>query len=412
MSFYTGGLHDVITSPQVSRADIKVNNLEVVADLVIDGSFDIQGDICITDGVNDQVCLSATSLDRKAAGDFTVQNSDVTATSDLIFDCKAGDIDVKLNGVQQMKFDNAASTIVAKNLNIDDNKIDNVGSGTSMRICGATGMITESLAGANQIKAMGADPIELFTSNTLRLSLLGAGFTLQSNGNALKIHEDAANAQQVHFDEDALIISRVSTGATHDVLVHYLMDEASDTSFIMGIDQSDGIAGNRLMKLCSGASMGSDVVFAVNNNKILEFSTGLTLPSSGATSSNLDFYTQGSHATDWTGIWAADITEAILFTRVGDMVTVRISIALANATIGATITNTVAIPAYLRPTSNVDWIALVENDSATIASGLISLSTAGFFVVSATISGGNFAGTSGTGTSGVWKNQHFTYQLA
>nr|QBK89712.1 MAG: hypothetical protein LCPAC001_02270 [Pithovirus LCPAC001] len=412
MSFYTGGLHDVITSPQVNRADIKVNNLEVVADLVIDGDFDIKGEVCITSGGVDQVCLGASSLDRKAAGDFTVQNSDVTATSDLIFDCKAGDIDIKLNGVQQMKFDNAAGIIVAKNLNIDDNKIDNTGSGTSMRICGATGMITESLAGANQIKAMGANAIEFFTSNTLRLSLLAAGFTLQSNGSPLKIHEDAANALQVTFDKDELRMLRVATGSGHDCRMRFTLDEASDTHFVMGLDQDNGALGNKVFELCSGTSLGVDTVFVVDNTKIMNFSTGVTLPSSGATASTLDFYAQGSHATDWTGIWAADITSPLLFTRSGNMVTVRIPITLANATIGATITNTVAIPAYLRPASDVDWMVLVENDSATIASGLISLSTAGLFVISATISGGNFAGASGTSTSGVWKNQHFTYQIA
>ena len=134
-----------------------------------------------------------------------------------------------------------------------------------------------------------------------------------------------------------------------------------------------------------------------NNVKIsgdLTMTGGITLPSTGATASPLNFYATGTHSTTWTGIWAADITIDITWTRIGNMVTLMSPAARATATTATFITNTgTFLPTYLRPT--IAFIGHVSSATTTNQLGYMVLGTDGSLEVYKDVDFGNFPSSGG-----------------
>lgn len=122
---------------------------------------------------------------------------------------------------------------------------------------------------------------------------------------------------------------------------------------------------------------------------------GLFLPSTGATASSLNFHAAGTHTTDWTGAFTTDQAGTIAWTRIGNVVTLVVAPETAGADTATTIENVTALPAYLRPTNDVEVIAIVY-DNATFAVGKAYLS-GGIITFYASVSGANFVGTGATG---------------
>ena len=135
----------------------------------------------------------------------------------------------------------------------------------------------------------------------------------------------------------------------------------------------------------------------------------ITLPSTGATASALNFYAEGTHTTNWTGIWSSDQAGNIKWTRVGNMVCLTFpSVRATSDGSVASIDIATVLPTYLRPTDNsVAAVPLIVNAGAG-AFGVAVISTSGVINVYIDAAFGTFSGTSsGTG----FRNFSITYSV-
>src|SRR5574338_1034989 len=83
----------------------------------------------------------------------------------------------------------------------------------------------------------------------------------------------------------------------------------------------------------------------------------------------LDWYEEyTSSGNQWTGIWAVNVSGEYTIGRIGKMICMKIPFGTAVATMGGTITNTVALPIQFRPSLTITGsIVIIDNASQNIA---------------------------------------------
>jgi hypothetical protein len=114
---------------------------------------------------------------------------------------------------------------------------------------------------------------------------------------------------------------------------------------------------------------------------------GLLLPSSGGTATALTHYETGTLTTDWSGAIPATGGN-ISFTRIGNIVVLRVPVFAATATSSGTISNGNALFSRLRPTTSTAFIYQARNGASPIvAHGIVDSS--GFITLYAGMSGSN-----------------------
>jgi hypothetical protein len=143
---------------------------------------------------------------------------------------------------------------------------------------------------------------------------------------------------------------------------------------------------------------------------LLTLTTGVSLPTSGGTPVTLDWYSTGTHNTNWTGIWnATTVAGNIEWVRVGNMVTLYLPdvTATSHSSVSA-LTNVTALPEYLQPISTTRSPLMRVNSGGSRSVGVASVATNGTITISYTLNGGTFPIS--TATSGI-ANSLITYIL-
>lgn len=143
------------------------------------------------------------------------------------------------------------------------------------------------------------------------------------------------------------------------------------------------------------------------NGAVMYCNSGVLLPTSGGTASTLDYYESGTHSTSWSGA-IPSTSGNISFTRIGNSVTLRIPQFSAVATSTSTISNTVVLPARLRPTVSIAFTIQVRN-GANPSLGHCIINNAGTLTMWAGLSGSdNFVNGN---TAGLFNSFAITYIL-
>tara|TARA_R110002012_G_C11670804_1_gene613052 strand:+ start:6656 stop:7297 length:642 start_codon:yes stop_codon:yes gene_type:complete len=110
----------------------------------------------------------------------------------------------------------------------------------------------------------------------------------------------------------------------------------------------------------------------------------------------IDDITFGTHATDWSGIWASDQIGDIDYQIVKDKVTLFLPEVISTATIGSSIYAVTSLPASLQP-MNEERVSIIIEDSFTSNLGMAVISITGDIRIYTDLSYSNFMGTSSSG---------------
>lgn len=134
----------------------------------------------------------------------------------------------------------------------------------------------------------------------------------------------------------------------------------------------------------------------------LNVENGLTLPTTGATGANLNYYENYHFSASFTGIWAANQPCNIDITRIGNQVTFQMtSDVLATATTASTIALVISggIPARFRPVTDIHSACVIKDNGIDNAAGVLLLQTS---TGALKVSNANSTNFTGTGNSGVY----------
>jgi hypothetical protein len=139
---------------------------------------------------------------------------------------------------------------------------------------------------------------------------------------------------------------------------------------------------------------------SLNLKNNLNVGGNVVLPTSEGSASNLNYYEEGTHSTNWTGIWASPIAGNIKYVRIGKVVTLTFPEVLGTSVEGATfVTAVTVLPSRLRPTTSATAYfipcILVQDGSSFAGKFAISSSTGGMAFTNTT-EGDWSLGTTGT----------------
>ena len=206
--------------------------------------------------------------------------------------------------------------------------------------------------------------------------------------------------------------STVIIGRTADVATFItFQDESSINRAHIGINDSNGggVFGGNPNALELGTTSTQTVAFFSNNtramiiatNQEITFDVGLKLPTSGGTTTLLNYYEEATENVTWTGAFGVNQSGTIRFTRIGRQVNALLSQAIANASSATTISLLANIPARFRPNIDVVFMASVR-DNGVDQLGIMKFFNAGNIIFYANATYGNFTGLSAGGTSGFY----------
>nr|QBK89711.1 MAG: hypothetical protein LCPAC001_02260 [Pithovirus LCPAC001] len=407
MSFYTGGLHNLVTSPQAGRADVRFNNVDIEADLKVSGDIDILGSVCVTDGVKDNVCLTTNGIiidpNTNTSNTLQVFKSD-GITNVLSVDTSLNTVNMTQLGVTSHanigtikidetnnQIDNTASgaalTIhadAALNLEADSSIVFRTGVGQGV-VCqmdesslivdatSATAFVVRDDGGVNTIltvnttspqvlissdngNALNIDNkvgVDLFNVNCAanRVTVIG------SSNRALKVTDSASDNQVIQFDtkDDAEI--RIES-TMNDVAIRFRNIETANTTWTLGSDISAGSDGARPFVISAASSLGSNNAISIDEaTQQVNIAQGITLLTTGGSKSALDYYERSYILTqNYTGAVTISNVDHF-FTRVGNMVTVTIAEASGTSGSAAGLIGASLIAVRYRPFAGI-WATI------------------------------------------------------
>lgn len=116
---------------------------------------------------------------------------------------------------------------------------------------------------------------------------------------------------------------------------------------------------------------------------------------------HLKTFDEGTHTTDWSGVWGAFTHAGNLdWSKVDDLITLRFPEVLETASASGKISAATVLPASLRPTLEQRRVLLSQDNGAEII-GIIKIGTDGSLVISDYADpSGNFSGSGATGFYG------------
>lgn len=176
---------------------------------------------------------------------------------------------------------------------------------------------------------------------------------------------------------------------------------------------------SRTLTLPDPGGNDSVVYLALNQtltNKTLTSPT-LTTPSLGVATATsvtfgttaLNYYEEGTHVTNWTGIWAAPQAGTLSFVRVGKSVTLTFPDILSTASVATFITNSVALPVSIRPSVKNDFpVRITDNGTQPTAAGLIRMNTDGSVNIYKDLNSSNFTAANSGGLQSITVHYRIT----
>jgi hypothetical protein len=198
------------------------------------------------------------------------------------------------------------------------------------------------------------------------------------------------------------------TGASKTILIAALIALSSSslstaalqvTSMGTGVLHSDS-SGNVTSSAMSSADnvVVTTGTVAQSIDGVKTFSSGVKYATSGGTATSLTYYEEVTINVQANILWASTQGCSAVFTRIGNIVTVRLPSTLANATSAASI-GFPQWPARFTPSStDTKLFPIFVQDNGTRVAGLFAIANASPAVSVGT--GTTFSGLSGSGTSG------------
>jgi hypothetical protein len=280
--------------------------------------------------------------------------------------------------------------------------------------------------------ASGADSLVVNGNNNQCTSLYSTvvnGAVNVATGNYSFVGNGASNT--VQSPNSAIIcgtLNTISSGIADSIILagnNNFISSAGTYSVILGgqynnIQHTGCVAYNSQLNGCN-SSANNQILFNVDsagytppasagfffNGAVMYCNSGVLLPTSGGIASTLDYYESGTHTTSWSGA-IPSTSGTISFTRTGNSVTLRIPQFSAVATSTSTISNTVVLPARLRPTVSIAFTIQVRN-GANPSLGHCIINNAGTLTLWAGLSGSdNFVNGN---TAGLFNSFAITYIL-
>lgn len=134
--------------------------------------------------------------------------------------------------------------------------------------------------------------------------------------------------------------------------------------------------------------------------------TGIALPTSGGTPTDLIYYEEYSNTTFTFGAspWASPIDVILRITRTNETVVMRLALASAAATTSDFISSTDTIPTQFRPLAD-SWTALIVTNNGVFETGRAKITTGGIIQIFSGQNDGNFDTPSTAG----WSTSTITY---
>jgi hypothetical protein len=127
-------------------------------------------------------------------------------------------------------------------------------------------------------------------------------------------------------------------------------------------------------------------------------STEIKLPTSGGTSTALNYYEEATQSNTFSGIWASAQSFTIYFTRIGKMVNCTIGTVEATANTASFITLDTVLPTRFRPRTLL-YQPVIVTDNGVAITGMMQIGTGGTVYI-VTIPGANFTGSGTSGLAG------------
>ena len=411
MATFVGGLKSVLDSANGLRADIHVNDMD------IDGDIDIGGELCITDGVKDNVCLGINGIlvdpamdtsntiqvfkadgitelmavdtisDNVRFGNVTLAGQTITTSSgDLLVDAFA---DIKID----------SKTLVGVT-DTDAFAVEAKGSGLPIFRCDTTNPLVE----------VKGDDVNMFrvvdglAATILNIDTVGPIVEVKGDNAAMFRVVDGLDAAILNVDTVGPIIEikgdNTSMLRVVDTLggVHFEVDTTGNRVTVQG--NISAVAGNDLELKSAGGdnivfnpqggsvsvSEGEFIIDDTDNEAFLVrrnndsgdifivdtkdqevnvLGNGLTLPTSGATAALLEHYSVDTVGSTYTGAFtSASINHT--FVRIGKIINMEIN--GFSGTVGAApgfLTMTTAYPTIYRP-SQTSYQTAIATVSGTL----------------------------------------------
>ncbi|NIV10136.1 MAG: hypothetical protein GWN62_02155 [Aliifodinibius sp.] len=117
--------------------------------------------------------------------------------------------------------------------------------------------------------------------------------------------------------------------------------------------------------------------YSVNESTgVITTAGGISLPTSGGTATDLDYYEEGTHTTTWGGAMSPAVSGDVVFTRNGNIVTLLFPLTTDDTPANATMTMTTVLPARLRPTALLRF-SIIRINSGSDGFGRMDIATDG-----------------------------------
>ena len=185
-------------------------------------------------------------------------------------------------------------------------------------------------------------------------------------------------------------------------------DEAAVNEAHIGIEDSNGggLFGGNPNAFALGTPGARTVAFFSNNtraaiiatNQEITIDIGIKLPTSGGTSTLLNYYEQNTESITWTGAFSVNQASTLTVTRTGRVVTLMIPGVLATGGSVATISLLANISARFRPAFNVSFAIQVRDNGVTLATpGMVRVFNAGNIIIYKDYMENTFTGAGDTG---------------
>ncbi len=220
---------------------------------------------------------------------------------------------------------------------------------------------TNGLLGAARCITIGSENSSLNMNNTAARNdiVIGleAGMAITSGKSNILIGSSSGNTITTQPDN-------ICIGGDADVSTTSITNTISIGRTALSESSNQTTIGNASMAIIrAGADNVCDLGESGRQFKDLYLGGNITLPSTGATASALNFYAEGTHTTDFSGIWAAAQSNSIKWTRVGNMVTLAFPDIRTTANTASSIVIDTVLPTYLRPVVGINMPALTYDNN-------------------------------------------------
>lgn len=411
--YYKAGVNTDYVSEFTSGNGTSINGINLKG-----GGMSLTAPLSVTTAANDAIVINNTNASNAASSvsfqTNSTENAQVgfNASTNQLYNwtITAGDWKVGTNNAERLKIlasgianDNTVTNILGlqgTTLSYKNNIVDTTTAQTLTNKTIDSASNTVDVSGTN-INTLINQAVTTSSSPTFT-ALTAGGLNVSSsniNNNSGNLGLQTNNDGAVYIgsgssNNNALLFAGASSfGSQPTFLVpassaQYILDSAAgDLVFYLTTGKAlrFGFTNNQKSQLY----VNSSGTFA-NNNVTLNSGASLFLPTSGGTSTALNYYEENLGTTTWSGIWASAQTGVTLnIVQIGKNVTITSGPALATANTASFISSS-ALPSRYWPPFAINVVIEISNNTVNSA-GLLGIGTNGVMTVSPMT--GNYTGS-------------------